>query len=161
MCISDGCSYGCSSDVSASSLVGRRSRRLRHMPLDLRDKVGQGHRLGLEIHAADGDALAAVAFEGMGGEGDDGDVARSVLAQYLGRRFPSVHFAERDVHEDDVGLGALRELNPFGAAVRADGVIALPPSTPLEHVPIHLIVFYAVALCHDATYDTDLFVLRD
>src|SRR3546814_4751284 len=85
------------------------------MPFDLRDKVGQGHRLGLEIHAADGDALAAVAFEGMGGEGDDGDVARSVLAQYLGRRFPSVHFAERDVHEDDVGLGALRELNPFGA----------------------------------------------
>src|SRR3546814_5894788 len=106
-----------------------------------------------DVCSSDLDALAAVAFEGMGGEGDDGDVARSVLAQYLGRRFPSVHFAERDVHEDDVGLGALRELNPFGAADRADGVIALPLETPLEHVPIHFIVFEDEDLCHDGNYD--------
>src|SRR3546814_20967320 len=130
------------------------------MPFDLRDKVGQGHRLGLEIHAADGDALAAVAFEGMGGEGDDGDVARSVLAQYLGRRFPSVHFAERDVHEDDVGLGALRELNPFGAADRAAGVIALPLETPMENVPINFIVFEDEDLCNAGTYDHDPLGLR-
>src|SRR5689334_19064678 len=84
----------------------------------------------------------------MRGEGDHRDVGGArVRPQHLGR-FPTVHLAERDVHQDDVGKDRARHLDALWAIDGALDFEAVPLQPPLQHVAIQLVVFHDQDLGH-------------
>src|SRR5277367_6485551 len=93
-------SWGFAASASLEARAG--AARLRGS-LDLAEQSRQVDGLGIEIRAADLDALGAIARQRVRGQRDDGDRSgcRGGLDQL--RRFPAVHWAECYVHQYQVG----------------------------------------------------------
>src|SRR5271168_1167532 len=89
-------------------LPGLRCSRLGRAPpgfeagLDLVEQSRQVDGLGVEIRAADLDALGAIARQRVRGQRDDGDRRGCGGGLDQLRRFPAVHWAECYVHQYQV-----------------------------------------------------------
>ncbi len=96
-------------------------------PLDLLHDATRLDRLGQVAIAAGLLCLLAVLFEGVRGERDDGDAAGGRIGLEALRGFPAIHLGDRDVHEDEVGKGAARQLHGLDTVLGLDDVVAEMP----------------------------------
>src|SRR6516164_4383613 len=108
---------------------------------DLGQQAVELDGLGVEIVAAGGERLLAVAGHRVCAERDDRNVARRRIGLEAARRLPAVDLRQIEIHQDQVGpLGGSRR-DPGGAIPGAENFIAAEDIEPqLQHVEIILVV---------------------
>ena len=73
------------------------------MPLQRVDELGLAQGFGQRgIHARRHDLVHLFA-QGMGGQGDDGDILPTLQLADAARRLAPIHLWHRDIHENDIG----------------------------------------------------------
>jgi len=127
----------------AGSHPQRRSSRRRgdHFQ-DGRREIWRPDRLADVVVHAGRQAFLLVAFHGMGGHGDDRDVAsRHLLALANGRaRLQSVHVRHFDIHQHEVEDGLLQKGQGLPAVGGAGHLVTLFLEKPHSHLPVYRVV---------------------
>src|SRR5215203_2410068 len=91
---------------------------------DLRDDRTWLDGLGEIPAEADFRCALAIVGQRVCRQRDDGDGSGTRIAAQDARRFPTVHSRDRDVHQNEIGLYAARELDGLQAILRLEDLIA-------------------------------------
>ncbi len=111
----------------------------------------QIHGLCVEIRAADLDTFGTVAGKRVGCQSDNRDGCSRRIGLDQLSRFPAVHFAQGDIHQDQMRVLARGHRDAGGAVMRTADVEAVPLQAPGKHVPVHFVVFNQQDLMHGAS----------
>ena len=98
-------------------------------------------RLGIEVGTPDLHAFVAIAGQGVGRQRNDRDCRRGWIGLDQQGRFPAVHLAQRDVHQDKIRHLARGHRNACRAVVSTTNREAVTLQAPRQHFPVDLIVF--------------------
>src|SRR5271156_2562312 len=118
-------------------------------PLDLGEQAVEFYGFGLEIVAAGGDRLLAVARHRVRGQRDDRDVAGRGVGLQAPRRLPAVDLQQVQIHQDQVGKLGRRHRDPGGPVRGAEDLVVAEHIEPQgQHVEVILVVFDVEKLAH-------------
>jgi hypothetical protein len=122
-------------------LTGSRSSRWSELPLDLSEQTRKIDRLGIEVAATDLDAAATIAFERVGCQCDYGRRRGRQVRSNEPCRFPPIHSAQRDVHQNQIRFGVAGQLHASRPILGTQNLVTSAAQTPTQHVAIGLVIF--------------------
>ena len=94
--------------------------------------------------------LLLVPQHGVGGQGDDWDIAQHCVGFDTPGGLPTVDDGQRQVHQDDIGMLTRRNLDAFGPIGRREDVVLILQEL-YDEIPVELHVFDDEDLAHAVT----------
>jgi hypothetical protein len=118
-------------------------------PCDFCQQAIELEWLSVTVIATRGQRLLAIAHHGVGGEGDDGNVARCRIGLKSSRRLPTVNYRKVQIHENYIGPLGDRLGDPFGSVHRGDHLVPAERfETQRQRIQIVVIVLNIEKLDH-------------